>query len=483
MLCDDIRTQSGIAQVGRETILNSCHHYNWINLAGSIQHPDKGKVLDLSADTNKLAGIEDSSVFLVPVDGYGDPGILREVIKREKPDAIFLITDPRYYIWLFQMENEIRKNIPIIYLNIWDDQPTPHFNREYYQSCDLLMGISKQTKQINKSVLEQGCINYYDLDEQIDYTFGKSQRSTPSLVTYTPHGLEHKHFFPLNIEQKQDPNYINFRNSLIKDGEKDFVLLFNSRNIRRKSIPDLILAWKMFMDTLPKEKQAKCSLILHTEAVSEHGTDLPAVIEYFFPEEDNIVLSLNKLGTEQMNWLYNMADGVVLLSSNEGWGLSLTEALLTGTPIIANVTGGMQDQMRFEDEEGNWYTPSKKVPSNHKGTYKKCGNWALPVFPGNCSIQGSPVTPYIYDDRCSSEDAAKQIEVLYLMDREEREKRGLEGREWAVSDEAGFTSEQMTNKIIKSMDVLFKTWKPREKFEFVSDSDFIKRNLNHEMQY
>ena len=38
----------------------------------------------------------------------------------------------------------------------------------------------------------------------------------------------------------------------------------------------------------------------------------------------------------------------------KGWGLALTEAILAGNPIIANVTGGMQDQMRFEDSEGNW---------------------------------------------------------------------------------------------------------------------------------
>ena len=50
-----------------------------------------------------------------------------------------------------------------------------------------------------------------------------------------------------------------------------------------------------------------------------------------------------------MSLLYNCADVTILLSSAEGWGLSLTESLLTGTPIIANVTGGMQDQMRFKD--------------------------------------------------------------------------------------------------------------------------------------
>ena len=55
-----------------------------------------------------------------------------------------------------------------------------------------------------------------------------------------------------------------------------------------------------------------------------------------------------------------MSDAQILLTSNEGWGLTLTEAMLTGNPIIANVTGGMQDQMRFVDENGNGlYLPQK----------------------------------------------------------------------------------------------------------------------------
>ena len=51
----------------------------------------------------------------------------------------------------------------------------------------------------------------------------------------------------------------------------------------------------------------------------------------------------DRLNDEQLNWLYNIADVQMLLTSNEGWGLTLTEAILSGTPIIANVTGGMQD--------------------------------------------------------------------------------------------------------------------------------------------
>ena len=34
----------------------------------------------------------------------------------------------------------------------------------------------------------------------------------------------------------------------------EFVVFFNSRNIRRKQIPDTMLAFRYFLDSLPKEK-------------------------------------------------------------------------------------------------------------------------------------------------------------------------------------------------------------------------------------
>jgi hypothetical protein len=60
-------------------------------------------------NTNKETGLTDSSVKLYPVDGYGNIELVRQLIKIEKPDAIMLITDPRYFMWLFNAENEIRK--------------------------------------------------------------------------------------------------------------------------------------------------------------------------------------------------------------------------------------------------------------------------------------------------------------------------------------------------------------------------------------
>ncbi len=182
--------------------------------------------------------------------------------------------------------------------------------------------------------------------------------------------------------------------TLTYSANNDFALFFNSRNIRRKQIPDAMLAYRLFIDGLTEEQAKRCAFVLHTQVVDDNGTDLEAVRELLFGNDPkyNIIFSPAMLPTDQMNLLYNSTDCQILLTNNEGWGLSLTEALLVGNPIIANVTGGMQDQMRFV-KDGKWVDFDAKFPSNHNGTLKEHGEWAFPVYPSNRSIQGSPVTP------------------------------------------------------------------------------------------
>jgi hypothetical protein len=462
LITDDIRLPSGVGNVGREIVIHTAHHYNWVNLGAAINHPDIGKRFDISTDTNHNAGIEDASVFLYPNNGYGDANLLRNILKIEKPDAIMLITDPRYFAWLFSIENEIRKEIPIIYLNIWDDLPAPYYNKAFYESCDALLGISKQTVNINKLVLD-------------DKAKGK-------IIEYVPHGLNTELFYPI-ANKESNKEFQEFKRQLFKGKDYEFMVFFNSRNIRRKQIPDTILAYRLFVESLTPKQREKVVLVLHTEQVSEHGTDLNAVIETLIPNDYNIIFTPGRLDPKVMNYLYNLADVQMLLTSNEGWGLSLTEALLTATPIIANVTGGMQDQMRFEFEDGTWIDFNADFPSNHRGTYKKHGKWAFPVYPTSFSVQGSPQTPYIFDDRCRWEDAAERLIEVYNLSKEEREKRGLAGMEWATSDEAGFTSKHQAQRFITHTDKLFNTWKSREKYELINASKFEKSALNHKLIY
>jgi hypothetical protein len=155
----------------------------------------------------------------------------------------------------------------------------------------------------------------------------------------------------------------------------------------------------------------------------------------------------------------------MFMTDNEGWGLGLTESLMAGKMIIAPVQGGMQDQMRFEDEKGNWINFTTDHPSNADGKYKKCGEWAMPIFPKTRSVKGSPLTPYIFATQCSIEDASITLMKTYKMGSKERKKRGLAGREWVTSEEAGFTSKIMGQRFIENINICLEKWTPKPKFK------------------
>lgn len=458
LLCDDIRMHSGVATMAREIVVGTAHHFNWYNLGAALTHPEAGKVFDLSDDVNKSVGIEDSNVKVQPSNGYGDVSMIRTLLQREKPDAIFIFTDPRYWVWLFEIEREIRSKIPIVWLNIWDEYPAPKYNELFYDSVDALMAISKQTKNINELVL--------------------GEKASNKVIGYVPHGINTKIFRPVEADDK----LLSYKKDLFGDKDIEFVAFHNSRNIHRKKTADTILAYRHFCDLIGKEKAKKCALVLHTEISSNHGTDLRAVKEAFCdPEYVNVYFSTQKLTPDQMNLLYNVADVTLLLSSNEGWGLSLTESMMTGTMFIANVSGGMQDQMRFVDDKGKWIDFDANFPSNHRGTYKEHGEWCIPVFPTNISLAGSPQTPYIFDDRCSFEDAGEALKQVYELTPEERLARGLKGREWACSSESGMSADNMCKNIIKYMDQNFESFIPRKQYDITLIKDLKSRYVEHKL--
>ena len=169
LLSDDLRMHSGIATMSKEIVLGSVHKYNWIQVAAAVQHPDYGKIIDVSDDVKTNTGVSDASVILYPNHGYGTPELIRELLSKHKIDAILHFTDPRYWIWLYDMEHEIRQTCPLFFYHIWDDLPDPKYNRDYYESCDWLGCISKQTYGIVKRV--------YGWDKELHWNTAKDRKS------------------------------------------------------------------------------------------------------------------------------------------------------------------------------------------------------------------------------------------------------------------------------------------------------------------
>ena len=445
LLSDDLRMHSGIATVSKDIVMETIHHYDWVQMGGAIKHPEEGKIFDMSPSIQKEFGVKDAYLKIYPVSGYGNEDLLREVLDIEKPDAILHYTDPRFWIWLYNMEAEIRRNIPIFYYNIWDDLPDPQYNTNYYKSSDLLMAISKQTYGINKRLLPE----YEDWQ-----------------ITYVPHGISSRRFKKINDDET---TLINFEDEL-KMSEKKFKILYSNRNIRRKLPGDVVMAYKYFMEGLTPEQQEECVLIFHCAPVDENGTDIPRVCRHLIPDYDvKFTYSWNNrpFNDAEMNLLFNSADVYINLASNEGFGLGSAEALTVGTPIIVNMTGGLQDQCGLRDDSGNLLTPDDYIElgSNHRGEYKTHGDWVKPVYPTSISLQGSPPTPYIWDDRCEPQDASVALKEYYDMVRKERKRLGSLGAKFCRENQ--MTATVMGENFIKSMDGGFENWKPRKKYSMV----------------
>jgi len=447
MLSDDMRMHSGVATQSKELIINTLHKYDWIQIAGAIKHPENGKIIDMSEAINKdlkksLKGTK-GYLKLYPTDGYGNPHMLRQILEIEKPDAIIHYTDPRFWIWLYQMEHEIRQNIPIMYYNIWDDLPDPVYNTNYYRSCDTLLAISKQTYGINKRLL-------------------KPHKYEDWQIKYLPHGINDQRLFKIN---ESTPELKKFHTKYELD-KYEYKILYMNRNIRRKCPGDVVLAYKHFMDGLTDEQRKKSVLVWHSAVSDENGTDIRAVREAMCPEYP-ILFTYDVGGPMQdaeLNMLLNSVDVYINIASNEGFGLGSLEALTVGTPIIVNVTGGLQDQCGFK-KDGKLLSAEDYVElgSNHKGEYKEHGEWVKPVFPSNRSLQGSPMTPYIFDDRVQYEDAGDALRYWYDKGPEERERCGEVGRQWVMGDEAMMTGKAMGRILIDAIEDTFENFKPREK--------------------
>jgi len=448
LLSDDLRMSSGVGTVSKNFVLGTLDKYDWVQAGGAIKHPEEGNVVDMNDSVRKETGIKDASLKIYPISGYGNQELLRQLMNVEKPDAILHYTDPRFWEWLYQMEHEIRQNIPIFYYNIWDDLPYPRYNEFFYESSDLIMNISKQTVNIVNNCAVKKPRTDWD-------------------CTYVPHGIPDDKFFPI---KKMDKKILDFKKSMLQKRDYDFVVFWNNRNIRRKLPSDVIMAYKTFCDMLPKEQSAKCVLIMHTAPIDQNGTDLPAVVRELCPNYD-VIFSHKKLEEEQLNWLYNIADVQVNMASNEGFGLGTAEAVMAGTPSIVNVTGGLQDQCGFKLKGKHvTYQDYSEIISFHDDRKWKdnpdltWGEWVKPVWPSNRSLQGSIPTPYIFDDRCRWDDVADRLKEWYDTPLEKRKEAGLKGREWMLQDEIGMSCKNMCERFVHDMEQAWEKWTPRKRF-------------------
>ncbi len=450
-LSDSILTYSGVARMGKNIILGLVSEYNIVQL-GATNIKNENKTINLSLDIAKETGVEDASVIIHSIEGYGNQMILRHLINKYNPCLILHFTDPRRWIWLYQMEHEIRTKIPLMYYHVWDNYPAPLYNKAYYESCDSIMCISKLTQQIVKDVTDRRYL-------------------TEEFISYVPHGIDEKYYFPITDEMYKEKKifYNNLKEKLLDGKDYSFIAFYNNRNIPRKNVNDIILSFFEFVNEFKdKEEGRNCLLILKTDPLDPNGSNLYEIIGRFknlYVATPNIKIIKNKLTDEELNYLYNVSSVTLNIAGQEGWGLSSTESMLAGTMIINTVTGGLQDQCRFSNENGEWISVLKdRIEFNHLTKY---GDWCIPLYPAVRTLIGSQPTPYLFDDKISIEQLVNALYQIYILTPEERKRRGLKGRKWALSEEAEFTLTGMNSKIKQEINYLLENWKPKQSVEII----------------
>ena len=450
LLSDDLRMASGIATMSKAFVMGTVHKYDWFQVGAAINHPEKGKILDVSQDIATRTGVSDANVKILPWTGYGDQGLVRQLINSEQPDAILHFTDPRYWTWLYEMEHEVRQNVPILFYAIWDDLPDPLYNRNYYESCDWIGCISRQTYGIVSR-----------LTSKTDKPTWKPHSDWQ--VSYVPHGINTNEYKPIEVPSE-------FKSEVLNGKEYDFIFFWSNRNIRRKQPADVIMAFKEFCSRIGEEKSKKVALLMHTQPIDENGTNLFEVHGTLAPE-CNIIFSEKRRNVDELNYLYNMADVTINIAGNEGFGLTTAESVMAGTPIIVNVTGGLQDQcgFRFKDS-GEFLTAEdyKEIGSLHNWRDWEdkviWGEWARPVWSRAQTMAGSVPTPYIWDDKVDVYDVATAMEEMYNKPKEELKAAGLKGRE-SFMGEMGLSAENMCKTLVDGIEGTFENWKPRKRYE------------------
>jgi len=339
--------------------------YEFISFGGAIKHPDH--------NPQKTQEWGDDWVIW-PVDGYGNADMVRAMIHQQKPDILWFMTDPRFYGWLWSIENEVRAHVPMVYYHVWDNYPYPDFNRNAYLSNDHIACISKLT---------------YDIVQTV----------TPEVESsYIPHAVNSELFKPLDI-----PQIAEIRTDQGIDDK--FVVFWNNRNARRKQSGSVIFWFKEFLDRVGHDKAC---LIMHTDVKDVHGQDLEAIIANLGLTNGEVMFSRQKVEPHNLAVMYNMADVTINIADAEGFGLATLESLSCGTPIIATMTGGLQDQLT--DGE-NWY--------------------GIPIYPASRAVIGSQEVPYIYEDRVAKDDVVNALVEMYEMGSEGRSELGARGSEWA----------------------------------------------------
>lgn len=378
VVSDDIRFFTGVGIQCEKLLrgLNKKGIYDIVEIAGSLIPQEKVPLIY-------------NGIKLYPTsDGYGNPSLFREVFAKEKPDIVLTFSDPRFFSYLYVLDNEIRRFSKLLSYHTWDNDPFPNFNLPWYSACDEIVFISNFA---------------YNL---------MSSHGVP--CHFIPHGMDPTEFYPLSPQQIQSEREKIFKEA--KNTNLDFIIFWNNRNISRKRPADVINIFRKF-----SRIHENSLLFMHTQPNDPEGTNLFSIIDDINVTDAPVMMSTKSQPSNILNVLYNLADVTLNIAYSEGFGLCVSESLCAGTPVICSRTGGMTEQM------------SKKISRDAGTENYEVKEFGKLLTPPVRSLYGNPQSPYIYGDYVSDNDVVNALDFAYN-NKSDWKQRGIDGRDHIIEN-------------------------------------------------
>ena len=398
--------------------------FQFVSLGGAIKHESYKPI--------KMDEFGDDWIIF-PVDGYGNQDIVRSIVRAQRPDILWFMTDPRFFPWLWEIENELRPLVPLVYYHVWDNFPYPTFNKVWYDSTDVVVTISKLTSSIVKTVSP-------DVEEY-----------------YLPHAIPTEVFKKLDrISVKQ------FRKKNFGIDDDHFLIFWNNRNARRKQSGSLIFWFNDFLKKLQKKaKNAKATLLMHTEPHDPNGQDLYAIINNLGLGDGRVLISTEKVDLDKLAMIYNAADTTIGISDAEGFGLATFESMACETPIIVTMTGGLQEQVTELGEVSEKMMLKRNAKEKSITEYEH----GIGLEPSSKAIIGSQEVPFIYEDRVSGEQVSDALLKMYEYGSEVRAQLGKAGRSHVEKNYNFENFAQQWEKILTETYKKHSSWENRKNYK------------------
>lgn len=275
---------------------------------------------------NDLLGDVKDEVFLYPIDNEFKYSINLFTVDAGHVGPIFL-----KYGWK-TFKN--RYNIGIFF---WETTQATRLNLEGWEYMDEIWTTSRYMEKIFSKIT-----------------------SVP--VYHIPQPLE-----PINQKRVSSKNSVNLPDRFT------FLFFFSFRSILERKNPQALI--HAFQQAFPDRRDVQ--LVIKSKDSQQYPDELKQLLKTI--ETDSRIIWLDKvMDADERFDLMNCCDCYVSLHRSEGFGLTLSEAMLLEKPVIATAYSGNMD---FMNEE-NSYLCSYQLVSIGEGNspYPPSGLWAQPLI-------------------------------------------------------------------------------------------------------